>query len=70
MNGFLLIWLLWKLCTISSIGTAHAPVYENRFGFQRMNDKAKDGLVLSVVWRWSSLRLCFFLGRTIKEGMN
>jgi hypothetical protein len=21
-----------------------------RFGFQRMNDKAKDGLVLSVVW--------------------
>jgi hypothetical protein len=51
MNGFLLIWLLWKLCTISSIGTAHAPVDGNRFGFQRMNDKVKDELVLSVVWR-------------------
>jgi hypothetical protein len=30
----------------------HAPINENRFGFQRMNDKVKDGLVLSDVWRW------------------
>ena len=22
----------------------------NRFGFQRMDDKVKDGLVLSVIW--------------------
>ena len=24
----------------------------NRFGFQMMDDKVKDGLVLSVVWCW------------------
>ena len=30
----------------------HAPGDENRFGFQRMDDKVKDGLVLSVVWCW------------------
>ena len=39
-----------------------------------MDDKIKDGLVLSVVWCWrdtqSSLGLCFLFGRTIKEGMN
>ena len=29
----------------------HAPIDENRFGFQRINDKVKDGLVLSVDWR-------------------
>jgi hypothetical protein len=28
----------------------HAPIDGFRFGFQRMDDKAKDGLVLSVVW--------------------
>ena len=28
------------------------PINGNRFGFQRMDDKFKDGLVLSVVWRW------------------
>ena len=27
----------------------HAPVDGNRFGFQRMDDKVKDGLILSVV---------------------
>ena len=26
------------------------PYDENRFGFQRMDDKVMDGLVLSVVW--------------------
>ena len=30
----------------------HAPIDGNRFGFQRMDDKVKDGLVLSVVWRY------------------
>ena len=33
---------LWWLC----------PYDGNRFGFQRMDDKVKDGLVLSVIWRW------------------
>jgi len=28
----------------------HAPDDGNRFGFQRMDDKVKDGLVLSVNW--------------------
>ena len=28
----------------------HATVDGNHFGFQRMDDKVKDGLVLSVVW--------------------
>ena len=27
----------------------HAPIDGNYFGFQRMDDKIKDGLVLSVV---------------------
>ena len=27
-----------------------APIDGNHFGFQRMGDKVKDGLVLSVVW--------------------
>ena len=30
----------------------HAPIDGNRFDFQRMDDKVKDELVLSVVWRW------------------
>ena len=50
------------------------PLYGNHFGFQRMDDKVKDGLVLSVVWRQrdtqSSLGLCFFFVRTIKGGMG
>ena len=28
----------------------HAPVDGNHFGFQRMDNKVKDGLVLSVIW--------------------
>ena len=29
------------------------PLFDgNRFSFQRMDDKVKDGLVLSVVWCW------------------
>ena len=30
----------------------HAPVDGNHFDFQRMDDKVKGGLVLSVIWRW------------------
>ena len=29
------------------------PYDGNRFGFQRMDNKVKDGLVLSVDWSWS-----------------
>ena len=29
------------------------PYDGNHFGFQRMDDKVKDGLVLSVDWSWS-----------------
>ena len=32
-----------------AINGFHAPVDENRFSFQRMEDKVKDELVLSVV---------------------
>ena len=32
-----------------AINGFHAPIDENRFGFQRMDDKVQDGLVLSVV---------------------
>ena len=39
-----------------------------------MNNKVKDGLVLSVDWSGrdtkSSLGLCFSFGRTIKGGMD
>ena len=28
------------------------PIDGNHFGFQRMDDKVKDGLVLSIVWCW------------------
>ena len=42
--------------------------------FQRMDDKVKDGLVLSVIWRCETLRLvvglCFSFGHTIKGGMD
>ena len=30
----------------------HAPIDGNRFGLRRMDDKVKDGLVLSVIWHW------------------
>ena len=31
----------------------HAPTMEIVLVFQRMDDKVKDGLVLSVDWSWS-----------------
>ena len=34
-----------------AINGFHALIDGNRFGFQRMDDKVNDGLVLSVVWR-------------------
>ena len=34
-----------------------APVDGNHFGFQRMDNKVKDRLVLSVIWRWRALRV-------------
>ena len=34
-----------------AINGFHAPIDGIRFGFQRMDDKVKDGLVLSVDWR-------------------
>ena len=30
----------------------HAPIDGNHFSFQRMDDKVKDGLVLSVILCW------------------
>jgi hypothetical protein len=33
-----------------AINGFHAPIDENCFGFQRLDDKVKDGLVLSVDW--------------------
>ena len=33
------------------------PYDRNRFGFQRMDDKFKDGLVLSVDWSWKTLKV-------------
>ena len=36
---------------VQEINGIHAPINENRFGFQMMDDKIKDGLVLSVIWR-------------------
>ena len=57
-----------------AINSIHAPIDGNRFGFQRMVNKVKNGLLLSVVWCWrdtqSSLGLCFSFGSTIKGGMN
>ena len=34
-----------------AINGFHAPINGNRFDFQRMDDKVKDGLDLSVDWR-------------------
>ena len=57
-----------------AINDFHAPIDGNRFRFQRMDDKVKDGLVLSVTLCWrdtqSSLGLYFSFGCTIKGGMN
>ena len=33
-----------------AINGFHAPIDGIRFGFQRMDDKVKDRLVLSVIW--------------------
>jgi hypothetical protein len=33
-----------------AINGFHAPINGNRFGFQRMGDKVKDRLVLSVLY--------------------
>jgi hypothetical protein len=35
-----------------TINGFHALIDGNRFGFQRLDNKVKDGLVLSVDWRW------------------
>ena len=35
----------------------HAPSDGIRFGFQMMDDKVKDGLVLSVDWSWKTLKV-------------
>ena len=40
------------MAIVWAINGFHAPIDGNRFGFQRMDDKVKDGLVLSVVWCW------------------
>ena len=57
-----------------AINGFYAPIDGNHFSFQRMDNKVKDGLVLSVVWHWrdtqSSLGLCFSFGHTIKGDMN
>jgi hypothetical protein len=31
------------------------PLDGNRFGFQRINDKVKDKLVLSAIWCWRGI---------------
>ena len=58
------------MAIIWAIKGFHAPIDGNRSGFQMMDDKVKDRLVLSLVWRWSdtqsSLVLCFSFGHTIK----
>ena len=50
------------------------PIDGNHFGFKKMDDKVKDGLVLNVVWcqrdTQSSLGPCFSFGYTIKGGMD
>jgi hypothetical protein len=30
----------------------HAPINGNHFDFQKIGDKVKDELVLSVIWCW------------------
>ena len=44
------VYVLEKLPDVSGHGLVEAGRYRNCFGFQRMDDKVKDGLVLSVVW--------------------
>jgi len=57
-----------------AINGFHAPIDEFRFGFQRMDDKVKDEIVLSDNWSWEILRvvlgLCFSFGYNIKKGTN
>ena len=36
---------------VLAINGFHAPIDGNGIGFQRMDDKVKDRLVLSVAWR-------------------
>jgi hypothetical protein len=40
-------------CAINSF---HAPIDGIHFDFQKMDDKVKDRLVLSVDWSWETLR--------------
>jgi hypothetical protein len=40
-----------------TINGFHAPIDGICFGFQRMDDKVKDRLVLSVNWSWERLRV-------------
>jgi hypothetical protein len=40
-----------------AINGFHAHIDEIRFGFQRMKDKAKDGLVFSVIYCWETIRV-------------
>jgi len=35
----------------------HAPIDGLCLDFQTMGTKAKDGLVLSIIWRWEMLRV-------------
>ena len=35
----------------------HAPIDGLCLDFQTMGTKAKDGLVLSIIWRWEVLRV-------------
>ena len=41
--GYMVMKIDWAIMVIM-------PLRWNHFGFQRMDDKVKDGLVLSVVW--------------------
>ena len=57
-----------------AINGFYAPIDGNHFGFQRMDNKVKDELVLSVVWyqrdTQSSSGLYFSFSHTIKGGMD
>ena len=44
---------------IGQINGFHAPIDILCFGFQRMDNKVKDGLVLSVNWWWETLRVVY-----------
>jgi hypothetical protein len=38
------------MAIVWAINGFHAPIDGIHFGFQRMNDKVKDKLVLNVIW--------------------